>query len=769
MNLLWGQNPSSSFCRLPHEQNPLLALNYENLCDTDYLSRLFATQLGEQLDLQGQPAQPNDNESWLLTADTAEDVIIFGEDFSLGKYLLRKRFLTGVLSSVSNFDILSTSVQRQVVIFEIIGRLIRDSALYQQTEFKKIQLSTYEKSVRELSDPILSEPRKESKKHLASEALGCALKTLARHSRDKVNRSSIDPILFLLLRMYQESGSNSRRVASEAAVAAPEVDKAHLQYLREILCNGVEQGIEMFVACRQSCSVKQNEENLKLSMSSAYGLLSVGIYAGSPGDILMAFLQLISISLLLDERQSVVPCIGEHNASLNTNIPCRKPQELSEKTITIEHDDLQKTQIKPKVKLKNKDNSTNLFPIITRSPGSASFKSLNSTREIKHFESQNDLQQQQKIENKKLSKWEIGHSRSIKVLEKMKDQPIHSSNKAKINSVKSRLWSDEELNSKQVGAICVGLKVLNKRNESLQNNLVINNNNGRNSPIFDNELQSQNSQQSLYGSRQESKPEKNDHHRINQAPSSAAEEDSVSKDKQETLRISLKRLSYVPKSVLKVLQDGCAEHQVNSETHASASSLKSSYNRSIVASKSCVWSCGQNSYGELGHGDGIVRKSFTKIAFFEGRGVVSIGAGNEHSVFVCVDGRMYVTGYNDNGQCGSGKTEQVKAPQQVAALEGEEVSQAFVFNGCEHTLVTTKDGKLYAFGYNYRGQVKVIQPTFTNSFLPILTICKIVQFIQLRLISSDSLTHCLLRPVTYSTLHTYANCDCVLLHFFRSF
>ena len=711
MNLLWGQNPSSSFCRLPHEQNPLLALNYENLCDTDYLSRLFATQLGEQLDLQGQPAQPNDNESWLLTADTAEDVIVFGEDFSLGKHLLRKRFLTGVLSSVSNFDILSTSVQRQVVIFEIIGRLIRDSALYQQTEFKKIQLFAYDKSVRELSDPILSEPRKESKKHLASEALGCALKTLARHSREKITRSSIDPILFLLLRMYQESGSNSRRVTSEAAEAAPEVDKAHLQYLREILCNGVEQGIEMFVACRQSCSVKENEENLKLSMSSAYGLLSVGIYAGSPGDILMAFLQLISVSLLLDERQSVVPCIGEHNAS--SNIPCSKPQELSEKTITIEHDELQKTQIKPKVKLKSKDNCSNLFPIITRSPGSASFKSLNSTREIKHLESQNDLQHQQKIKNKKLSKWEIGHSRSITILERMKDQPTQSTTKAKINSVKSRLWSDEDLNSKQVGAICVGLKVLNKRNESVQSNVVVSNNNGPNSPNFnfDNEVQSQNSQQSLCGSRQESKPEKNDH-RINQTSTSAVDEDSTGKDKEEALRISLKCLSYVPKSVLRVLQDGCAEHQVNSKTHTAASSLKSSYHRSIVASKSCVWSCGQNSYGELGHGDGVVRKSFTKIAFFEGRGVVSIGAGNEHSVFVCVDGRMYVTGYNDNGQCGSGKTEQVKAPQQVAALEGEEVSQAFVFNGCEHTLVTTKDGKLYAFGYNYRGQVKVIQHPF---------------------------------------------------------
>jgi Regulator of chromosome condensation (RCC1) repeat len=707
MNLFWGQNPSSTFCRLPHEQNPLLALNYENLCDADYLSRLFATQLGEQLDLQGQPAQPNDYESWLLTADTAEDVIVFGEDFSLGKHLLGKRFLTGVSSSVSNLDILSTSVQRQVVVFEIIGRLIRDSALHQQIEYRRLQLAAYERRVRQHSDSISSEPRKESKKHLASEALGCALKTLARHSRDKVNRSSIDPILFLLLRMYQDTGNNCKIVTGAVAEKVPEVDKSHLQHLREILCNGVEQGIELFLACRHSCSVKENEENLKLSMSSAYGLLSIGVYARSPGDILMAFLQLISISLLLDDCQTVIPCIKDHNSTLDT--PCRKPQELSEKTITIEHEELHKTQIKAKVKLKSKDNGTTLFPIITKSPGSVSFTSLNSTRDTKHLDSQNDLhqqqqQQQQRMKNKKLMKWEIGHSRAI-ILEKVKGQPVQSIAKLKINSLKSRLWNDEELNSKQVGVVSVGVKVLNKRNESGQTIVGVTNNNGRNSNNCDNESQSQSSLQSslqsFSGSRPESKPEKKG--RI--IPSLVAGDDSAEKDKQEALRVSMKCLSYVPKSVLRVLHDGCAEYQINSKTHATLASSKSSHKRSIVASRSCVWSCGQNSYGELGHGDGIVRKSFTKVAFFEGRGVVSIGAGNEHSVFVCVDGRMYVTGYNDNGQCGSGKTEQVKAPQQVTALEGEDVSQAFVFNGCEHTLVTTKDGKLYAFGYNYRGQV----------------------------------------------------------------
>jgi alpha-tubulin suppressor-like RCC1 family protein len=43
--------------------------------------------------------------------------------------------------------------------------------------------------------------------------------------------------------------------------------------------------------------------------------------------------------------------------------------------------------------------------------------------------------------------------------------------------------------------------------------------------------------------------------------------------------------------------------------------------------------------------------------------------------------------------------------EQVMALEGEDIINVFVFNGCEHTTVTTRDGKLYTCGYNYRGQL----------------------------------------------------------------
>jgi alpha-tubulin suppressor-like RCC1 family protein len=38
----------------------------------------------------------------------------------------------------------------------------------------------------------------------------------------------------------------------------------------------------------------------------------------------------------------------------------------------------------------------------------------------------------------------------------------------------------------------------------------------------------------------------------------------------------------------------------------------------------------------------------------------------------------------------------------MVALEGEDVADVFVFNGCEHTTVATRDGKLYTCGYNYR-------------------------------------------------------------------
>ena len=164
----------------------------------------------------------------------------------------------------------------------------------------------------------------------------------------------------------------------------------------------------------------------------------------------------------------------------------------------------------------------------------------------------------------------------------------------------------------------------------------------------------------------------------------------------------------MPKQVLRSLRS--VAHSSRSSVSALSSSA-STYTSTTLAGKwsssyrSEAWTCGQNSYGELGHGDVGQRRSFSRVTLLDEKGIVSVGAGNEHTVFVTRDGKLLATGYNDSGQCGVGNTTQVRAPVAVSSLDGEEIAQVHVYNGCEHTLVVTKEGKLYAFGYNYRGQL----------------------------------------------------------------
>ncbi len=174
---------------------------------------------------------------------------------------------------------------------------------------------------------------------------------------------------------------------------------------------------------------------------------------------------------------------------------------------------------------------------------------------------------------------------------------------------------------------------------------------------------------------------------------------------EKEIKDCLQKSFRLPKIILDVLNDYCTIIDGNLSTKRS---------NSVNGTKGCggsrgfstyVWSCGQNSYGELGLGDVNVRKSFTKINSLDDKTIISIGAGNEHSLFVTKDGKLLTAGYNENGQCGIGSTQQVRQPAIVQALEDEEIQQVFVFNGCEHTIALTRDGKIYSFGYNYRGQV----------------------------------------------------------------
>ncbi|EEY57540.1 uncharacterized protein PITG_00097 [Phytophthora infestans T30-4] len=117
-----------------------------------------------------------------------------------------------------------------------------------------------------------------------------------------------------------------------------------------------------------------------------------------------------------------------------------------------------------------------------------------------------------------------------------------------------------------------------------------------------------------------------------------------------------------------------------------------------------VWSCGQNSYGELGHGDTASRKSFERIQALQQKEIIQIGAGNEHTVVLTADGKVFTCGYNDNGQCGQGGTARVSHLSEIPKMDSGS-SQAHAYNGCEHTILVSTDGRVATCGYNYRGQL----------------------------------------------------------------
>jgi len=119
-----------------------------------------------------------------------------------------------------------------------------------------------------------------------------------------------------------------------------------------------------------------------------------------------------------------------------------------------------------------------------------------------------------------------------------------------------------------------------------------------------------------------------------------------------------------------------------------------------------VWTCGQNSYGELGHGDALSRHSHSEVLHLRDIDVIQVAAGNEHTVVLTSDGQIYSAGYNDNGQCGQGHQHRVPKLSLIEHLPGKtKVAQIHAYNGCEHTMVVMEDGRLFSFGYNYRGQL----------------------------------------------------------------
>ena len=82
--------------------------------------------------------------------------------------------------------------------------------------------------------------------------------------------------------------------------------------------------------------------------------------------------------------------------------------------------------------------------------------------------------------------------------------------------------------------------------------------------------------------------------------------------------------------------------------------------------------------------------------------IVQVAAGDYHSMALTASGRLWTWGQGRNGQLGHGGNKNLTVPRVVGGIEGAVVGMA---GGLYHSLVTTAEGRVMAFGSGPNGQL----------------------------------------------------------------
>ena len=115
-----------------------------------------------------------------------------------------------------------------------------------------------------------------------------------------------------------------------------------------------------------------------------------------------------------------------------------------------------------------------------------------------------------------------------------------------------------------------------------------------------------------------------------------------------------------------------------------------------------VYSWGNGGNGRLGHGDTQDRATACLVNVLEGMNVAAVFSGASHSLAISDEGACISWGKNNQGQCGHGNMTDHLFPMVIEYFEGKGDLILQVAGGWEHTLATTRDGRIFSFGSGYK-------------------------------------------------------------------
>ena len=116
-----------------------------------------------------------------------------------------------------------------------------------------------------------------------------------------------------------------------------------------------------------------------------------------------------------------------------------------------------------------------------------------------------------------------------------------------------------------------------------------------------------------------------------------------------------------------------------------------------------VWGWGAEWYGHLGNGSTGNVLTPVKATMPAGVSFTQLSVGNNHSLALGTDGKVWAWGQGMYGQLGIDSTEDALTPVEVPMPAG--MLPAYVYAGHLHSLAIDTQGDAWAWGYNYFGQL----------------------------------------------------------------